>query len=80
MDKDGLMPHVTIQHFPATLTAEQRLQLVEQVTAAVQEAFGVEERVVSIALVPVPPQDWDARVYQPEIEGRRDELAKEPGY
>ncbi|MGW0911659.1 tautomerase family protein [Streptomyces sp. NPDC002784] len=74
------MPHVTIQHFPATLTAEQRLQLVEQVTAAVQEAFGVEERVVSIALVPVPPQDWDARVHQPEIAGRREELAKEPGY
>ncbi|MGW0599377.1 tautomerase family protein [Streptomyces sp. NPDC002776] len=74
------MPHVTIQHFPATLTAEQRLHLVEQVTAAVQEAFGVEERVVSIALVPVPPQDWDARVYQPEIAGHREELAKEPGY
>ncbi|MER7572661.1 tautomerase family protein [Streptomyces sp. NPDC126514] len=74
------MPHVTIQHFPAALTAEQRLRLVEQVTAAVQEAFGVEERVVSIDLVPVPPEDWDERVYRPGIADRRGELAKEPGY
>ncbi|WP_260859855.1 tautomerase family protein [Streptomyces cupreus] len=74
------MPHVTIQHFPKSLTAEQRFRLVEQVTAAVQEAFGVEERVVSIALVPVPPEDWDARVYQPEIAAHREKLAKEPGY
>ncbi|MCL7425724.1 tautomerase family protein [Streptomyces sp. YS415] len=74
------MPHVTIQHFPAALTAEQRFRLVEQLTAAVQEAFGVEERVVSIALVPVPPEDWDAQVYQPEIARRGGQLAKEPGY
>ncbi|MDT9701059.1 tautomerase family protein [Streptomyces sp. P17] len=72
------MPHVTIQHFPKSLTPEQRFQLVERVTAAVQEAFEVEERVVSIALVPVPPEDWDTQVYQGEIAARREELAKEP--
>jgi amino acid adenylation domain-containing protein len=74
------MPHVTIQHFPKSLTAEQHARLVEQVTAAVQEAFEVEERVVSIALAPVAPEDWDVQVYQPEIAAHREELAKAPGY
>ncbi|MER5215114.1 tautomerase family protein [Streptomyces sp. NPDC002838] len=74
------MPHVTIQHFPKSLTAEQRSRLVEQVTAAVQEAFEVEERVISLALVPIAPEDWDAHVYQPEIVAHRERLAKAPGY
>ncbi|MGW5637485.1 tautomerase family protein [Streptomyces sp. NPDC003832] len=74
------MPHVTIQHFPKSLTPEEGSRLVEQVVAAVREAFGVEERVISIALEPVEPEDWDTRVYRPGIAARRGELAKEPGY
>ncbi|WP_329176900.1 MULTISPECIES: tautomerase family protein [unclassified Streptomyces] len=74
------MPHVTIQHFPKPLTAEQQARLVEQLTAAVQEAFGVGESAVSIALTPVAPEDWDAQVYQPEIAAHREQLAKQPGY
>lgn len=74
------MPHVTIQHFPKNLTPEQRSRLVERVTAAVEEAFEVEERVISIALAPVAPEDWDEQVYQPEIAARREKLAKAPGY
>ncbi|MFG2607172.1 tautomerase family protein [Streptomyces sp. NPDC048514] len=74
------MPHVTIQHFPKSLTAGQLSRLVEQVTAAVQEAFEVEEPAVSIALAPVAPEDWDTQVYQPGIAAHREELAKAPGY
>ncbi|NJP45273.1 tautomerase family protein [Actinacidiphila epipremni] len=74
------MPHVTIEHFPAALTPEQQARLVERVTAAVQDAFGVEERAVSIDLEPVAAEEWDARVYQPKIAARRDRLVKTPGY
>ncbi|MEU0004565.1 tautomerase family protein [Streptomyces sp. NPDC006314] len=74
------MPHVTIRHFPKSLTDAQLARLVEQVTAAVHEAFGVEERVISIALAPVAPEDWDSQVYQPEIAAGREKLAKAPGY
>ncbi|MEU1406419.1 tautomerase family protein [Streptomyces sp. NPDC005728] len=71
---------MTIQHFPKSLTAEQRSRLVDQVTAAVRETFEVEETAISIALTPVTPEDWHARVYQPEIAAHRDSLAKAPGY
>ncbi|MGW2047356.1 tautomerase family protein [Streptomyces sp. NPDC001858] len=71
---------MSVQHFPKSLSPEQRSLLVERVTAAVQEAFEVEEGVISIALVPVEPQDWDAQVYQPLIVAHREELAKAPGY
>lgn len=74
------MPHVTIQHFPKSLTGEQLSRLVERVTAAVQGAFEVEGTAVSIALEPVAPEDWDARVYQPGIAANREKLAKAPGY
>ncbi|WP_327289897.1 tautomerase family protein [Streptomyces sp. NBC_01198] len=74
------MPHVTIQHFPKPLTAGQQARLVERLTAAVQEAFEVDESAVSIALTPVPPEDWDSEVYQPAIAAHRGELAKAPGY
>lgn len=74
------MPHVTIQHFPKPLTAEQQARLVERLTAAVQEAFEVDESAISIALAPVTPEDWDAEVYQPAIAAHREDLAKAPGY
>ncbi|MER7488858.1 tautomerase family protein [Streptomyces sp. NPDC126497] len=74
------MPHVTIRHFPKSLTAERRSHLVELVTAAVREAFEVEEEVISIALVPVAPEDWDTEVHQPEIVAHRERLVKAPGH
>jgi 4-oxalocrotonate tautomerase len=74
------MPHVTIQHFPKSLTAEQLSRLVEQVTAVVQDAFEVEESAISIALAPVTPEDWDTQVYRPHIAAHREKLAKAPGY
>ncbi|MGA5128262.1 tautomerase pptA [Streptomyces blastmyceticus] len=54
--------------------------MVEELTAAVQKAFGCDEGVVSIALEPVAEADWNERVYAPEIEGRKDLLRKTPNY
>ncbi len=74
------MPHVSIKHFPTRLTISQETVLVEELTAAVQKAFGCDEGVVSIALEPVAEADWNERVYAPEIEGRKDLLRKTPNY
>ena len=74
------MPHITIKHFPAPLTAERKAALAAAVTAAVQEAFACDEGVVSIALEPVAPDAWDEAVYRPEIAGRPESLLKRPNY
>jgi phenylpyruvate tautomerase PptA (4-oxalocrotonate tautomerase family) len=74
------VPHVNIKHFPRALGAEQEAAFLVAVTKAVQETFGCEERVISIALESVAPEQWNEKVYVPEIVNRRSLLRKLPGY
>jgi phenylpyruvate tautomerase PptA (4-oxalocrotonate tautomerase family) len=74
------VPHVNIKHLPTELTDERRAELVAAVTGAVRNAFGCEERVISIALEPVEADAWDETVYVPEIVNRKDFLHKVPNY
>ncbi len=73
------MPHVTIKHFPASLSTDQTDALSKALTAAVTDAFGCPEGVVSIALEPVAAEVWNEQVYLPEI-AERDSLLKRPDY
>jgi amino acid adenylation domain-containing protein len=74
------MPHVSIKHFPTPLTQQQQGELVNAISAAVREAFGCNEEVISIAMEPIPPSEWQSEVYEPEIEARSHLLAKTPRY
>jgi phenylpyruvate tautomerase PptA (4-oxalocrotonate tautomerase family) len=74
------MPHVNIKHFPTPLTDAQRSALIAALTTAIQDAFGCEERVISIALEPVDADVWHETVYVPEIVHRNDLLHKTPDY
>lgn len=73
------MPHVTVKHFPATLSPDQAATLSNALTAAITTAFGCPDGVVSIALQPVQAEAWGEQVYEPEIAGR-DSLLKQPQY
>jgi 4-oxalocrotonate tautomerase len=74
------MPHVNIKHYPVQLSEAGQRELAQALTDAVQRAFDVEERVISIALEPVAPEEWHEQVYLPEIRGRSELLCKPPGY
>ncbi|MEU9885107.1 tautomerase family protein [Sphaerisporangium sp. NPDC051011] len=74
------MPHVNIKYFPQPLTEEQESALVAEVSGAVRNALGCDEGVISIALEPVAEEEWNGRVYEPEIVGRRHLLRKTPNY
>ena len=74
------VPHINIKHFPVPITEEQERELVSAVTAAVRNAFGCKEDVVSIALEPVTQDVWNERVYVPEIVDRQALLRKTPNY
>ncbi len=79
-EKEDIVPHVNIKHFPVPLTEEQQSQLVAAVTHAVKTAFRCDEEVISIALEPVEQAAWNERVYIPEIVNRKDLLRKFPNY
>ncbi|MET7289576.1 amino acid adenylation domain-containing protein [Streptomyces sp. NPDC005573] len=74
------VPHINIKHFPVHISDEQETELVAAVTAAVRDAFGCAEDVVSISLEPVEQEVWNERVYVPEIVERKDLLRKAPNY
>ncbi|MFZ2031631.1 MAG: hypothetical protein WAU68_15065 [Vitreimonas sp.] len=44
------------------------------------ETLGYGPDSVSVAIEDVPPRDWIARVYEPDIAAKPDQLFKEPGY
>ncbi|WP_326826265.1 tautomerase family protein [Streptosporangium sp. NBC_01639] len=74
------MPHVNIKYFPLPLSGEQESALVAAVSGAVRDAFGCDEGVISIALEPVAEEEWNGRVYVPEIVERGHLLRKTPNY
>jgi 4-oxalocrotonate tautomerase len=76
------MPHVSIKHFPAELTQEQKKDLSDAITIAIviQDALQCDEKVISIAMEAIAPQDWSAVVYQPEIEAKHQHLIKQSDY
>lgn len=80
LQKETIMPHVNIKHFPVPLSDEQQYRLVSAVTEAVTTAFGCDEGVVSIAFEPIDKERWNEQVYIPEIVNRRHILSKVPNY
>lgn len=78
--KETIMPHVNIKHFPVPLSDRTQSELVSAVTKAVADAFGCDEGVISIALEPIEEAAWNEKVYVPEIVNRRHILEKVPTY
>ncbi|MCP8937551.1 tautomerase family protein [Alsobacter sp. SYSU M60028] len=73
------MPHVIVKLYPGRSDAQKR-ELSEAIARAVMDSVGSAERSISVSVEDVSPDDWQARVYEPEIAGRPDILFKKPGY
>ncbi|HOQ76772.1 MAG TPA: tautomerase family protein [Thermoclostridium sp.] len=73
------MPHVVVKMYPGR-TQEQKEKMAEKITEALLETIGCEEKSISIAVEEVTPEEWNQRVYQPEIMGKAYTLLKKPGY
>ncbi|MGI2030190.1 tautomerase family protein [Endozoicomonas sp. ALE010] len=74
------MPHISIKHFPAKLSQEQKKELSDAITIIIQDALQCDANVISIAMEAIAPQDWSIAVYQPEIEVKQQHLIKQPRY
>lgn len=74
------MPHVHIRHFPKDFTDEGGQRLAAALTAVVTEHFETYDGAVSIALEPVPADEWIDTVVVPDIQGRAGLLIQQPAY
>jgi 4-oxalocrotonate tautomerase len=73
------MPHVIVKLWPGK-SEQQKTELAEAITKNVMEIFQYGKDAVSVAMEEIPPQDWAAKVYQPDIIAKPAELYKKPGY
>ena len=73
------MPHVIIKMYPGR-SEEQKEQLVKAITKSVMDITIAPERVVSIAIEEIAPEEWPEKVYRPDILDKQGTIYKEPGY
>ncbi|UCH21132.1 MAG: tautomerase family protein [Deltaproteobacteria bacterium] len=73
------MPHVIVKLYPGR-SEEQKKQLSDEIVKDVVSIAKCEEKVVSIAIEEIDPDDWAEKVYKPDILDNKDKLYKEPGY
>jgi len=73
------MPHVIVKLWPGK-SEQQKTRLAEAITKDVMEILHYGEGSVSVAMEEVAPQDWVAKVYKPDIQGKWDKVYKKPGY
>ena len=74
------MPHIHIQHYAPSFREDVLQELSASLVETVGRILGFGEESISITVEPVPPEQWEKRVYEPEIAGRRQWLVKAPGY
>jgi 4-oxalocrotonate tautomerase len=73
------MPHVIVKLWPGK-TEQQKTRLAEALTRDVMEILHYGEESVSVAIEEIKPQDWAEKVYKPDIQNKRRNLYKKPGY
>ncbi len=73
------MPHIIIKLWPGK-SEEQKNRLAQKITRDVTEVLNYGAESVSVALQEVEPQDWEEKVYRPDIPPQVGNLYKKPGY
>ena len=73
------MPHVIVKMLPGR-TEQQKAELALAIVKDVVAIAKCGEEAVSVAIEEIKGEDWDERVYKPEILPNRDRLYKKPGY
>ena len=73
------MPHVIVKLYPGR-TEEQKRRLTEAIVRDVVEIAKCAEKSVSVALEEVNPDEWNEKVYAPDILNGAGTLYKKPGY
>lgn len=73
------MPHVIVKLWPGK-TSTQKQALADAIVRDVMEALDYGQEAVSVGFEEIAPEEWDARVVQPDVLGRWSHLTKQPDY
>ena len=73
------MPHVIVKLWPGK-SEEQKTRLADKITKDVMDVLDYGDESVSVGFEEVKSQDWKEKVYKPDIQDKRDQLYKKPGY
>ncbi|KKM00748.1 hypothetical protein LCGC14_1801330 [marine sediment metagenome] len=73
------MPHVIVKLFPGR-TDQQKNEFTQRIVKAVRDTMDTEEWAVSITFEEVTQEQWEEKVYKPDIIAKEKLLYKKPGY
>ena len=73
------MPHVIVKLWPGK-SEQQKTRLTEEIVKDVMKVLNYGAESVSVAIEEVPAQDWEEKVYKPDILNNSENLYKKPGY
>ena len=73
------MPHVIVKLWPGK-SEDQKRRLSDAIVRDVTSILNYGDESVSVAFEEVAARDWKRKVYEPDIVGQWDQLAKQPCY
>lgn len=73
------MPHVEIKCLPGR-SQEQKQTCADKIVKAVSETMGCPEGAVSVAIIDIPDEEWEEKVWNVNIKPQKDKLFREPDY
>lgn len=73
------MPHIVVKWFKGR-TKEQTQEFVDEMVKKAVELTGRGADHFSVAVEEYDPQEWEEKVYNPEIVEKLDTVYKKPGY
>jgi 4-oxalocrotonate tautomerase len=73
------MPHVIVKMYPGR-TDEQKNKLAQAIADSIVKIAKCEEKLVSVAIEEIAPENWAETVYRPDIMEKEETLVKKPGY
>jgi 4-oxalocrotonate tautomerase len=77
--KGKMMPHVIVKLYPGR-SEQQKIKLAEEIVKDVVAIAKCEEKSVSVAFEEIEPEEWDEKVYRPDILNKSETLYRKPGY
>ena len=73
------MPHIVVKLWPGK-SEKQKIRLAEEIVKDVMTILHYREESVSLAIEEVKREDWEEKVYKPDIQDKWEKLYKKPGY
>ncbi|NLC83569.1 MAG: 4-oxalocrotonate tautomerase [Ruminococcaceae bacterium] len=66
------MPYIAIKTYPKDKATKELMA--EKIKDAVIEAIGCPQEAITISIEEVTPEDWQEKVFKPEIEPKKDSM------